>query len=244
MVSVFPYALPIQNIKNLGLAQLGWGFPIGGPFEHWKDRMGDQTLLHFTTNLNSLFGKGLGLIMIVSLAQTVSMTESKESILGGVLKTLLHSMACNQSALYLQHCFATQRALVSKVGWLRSKQGECFSARFISYYKSPQSIICSCSFRSCCLKKRRSSARISAFACSDTAAAASAPSAHTPAPPSTCSWDRTLRLETWVQISCTNFFFFLLFLLQLHYILKTKYYIILCYSNINMKKRHNLQSVC
>lgn len=43
------------------------------------------------------------------------MTESKESILGGVLKVLLHSMACNQSALYLQHCFATQRALVSKV---------------------------------------------------------------------------------------------------------------------------------
>uniref|UniRef100_A0A674DWM0 Dedicator of cytokinesis 7 n=1 Tax=Salmo trutta TaxID=8032 RepID=A0A674DWM0_SALTR len=40
--------------------------------------------------------------------------QSKESILGGVLKVLLHSMACNQSALYLQHCFATQRAIVSK----------------------------------------------------------------------------------------------------------------------------------
>ncbi|KAL8178545.1 UNVERIFIED_CONTAM: Dedicator of cytokinesis protein 7 [Gekko kuhli] len=48
------------------------------------------------------------------IVQTVSVTESKESILGGVLKALLHSMACNQSALYLQHCFATQRALVSK----------------------------------------------------------------------------------------------------------------------------------
>ncbi|XP_041446320.1 dedicator of cytokinesis protein 7 isoform X1 [Xenopus laevis] len=48
------------------------------------------------------------------IVQTVSLTESKESILGGVLKTLLHSMACNQSSLYLQHCFATQRALVSK----------------------------------------------------------------------------------------------------------------------------------
>lgn len=50
-----------------------------------------------------------------SSSQTVSLTESKESVLGGVLKVLLHSMACNQSALYLQHCFATQRALVSKV---------------------------------------------------------------------------------------------------------------------------------
>ncbi|XP_029563867.1 dedicator of cytokinesis protein 7 isoform X15 [Salmo trutta] len=48
------------------------------------------------------------------IVQTVSVTESKESILGGVLKVLLHSMACNQSALYLQHCFATQRAIVSK----------------------------------------------------------------------------------------------------------------------------------
>ncbi|MBZ3869959.1 Dedicator of cytokinesis protein 7, partial [Sciurus carolinensis] len=48
------------------------------------------------------------------VVQTVSVTESKESILGGVLKVLLHSMACNQSAVYLQHCFATQRALVSK----------------------------------------------------------------------------------------------------------------------------------
>ncbi|XP_072540382.1 dedicator of cytokinesis protein 7 isoform X16 [Salminus brasiliensis] len=49
-----------------------------------------------------------------TISVTVSVTESKESILGGVLKVLLHSMACNQSALYLQHCFATQRALVSK----------------------------------------------------------------------------------------------------------------------------------
>uniref|UniRef100_A0A8C5AWY2 Dedicator of cytokinesis 7 n=1 Tax=Gadus morhua TaxID=8049 RepID=A0A8C5AWY2_GADMO len=48
------------------------------------------------------------------VVQTASVTETKESILGGVLKVLLHSMACNQSALYLQHCFATQRALVSK----------------------------------------------------------------------------------------------------------------------------------
>ncbi|GAB1288661.1 Dedicator of cytokinesis protein 7 [Apodemus speciosus] len=48
------------------------------------------------------------------IVQTVSVTESKESLLGGVLKVLLQSMACNQSAVYLQHCFATQRALVSK----------------------------------------------------------------------------------------------------------------------------------
>ncbi|ETE63591.1 Dedicator of cytokinesis protein 7, partial [Ophiophagus hannah] len=44
--------------------------------------------------------------------QTVS--ETKESVLGGVLRVLLHSMGCTPSAAFLQHCFATQRALVSK----------------------------------------------------------------------------------------------------------------------------------
>lgn len=58
-------------------------------------------------------------LLVYFWLQTVSVTESKESILGGVLKVLLHSMACNQSALYLQHCFATQRALVSKVNSLQ-----------------------------------------------------------------------------------------------------------------------------
>ncbi|XP_034293671.1 dedicator of cytokinesis protein 6 isoform X1 [Pantherophis guttatus] len=46
------------------------------------------------------------------IVQTVS--ETKESILGGVLRVLLHSMGCTPSAAFLQHCFATQRALVSK----------------------------------------------------------------------------------------------------------------------------------
>lgn len=47
--------------------------------------------------------------------QTVVASELKESVLGGVLRVLLHSMAGNQSALFLQHCFTTQRALVFKV---------------------------------------------------------------------------------------------------------------------------------
>ncbi|KAM4677332.1 dedicator of cytokinesis protein 6 isoform 2-T2 [Discoglossus pictus] len=48
------------------------------------------------------------------IVQTVMMSEMKESILGGVLKVLLHSMGGNQSAVYLQHCFTSQRALVCK----------------------------------------------------------------------------------------------------------------------------------
>ncbi|XP_030646757.1 dedicator of cytokinesis protein 7 [Chanos chanos] len=48
------------------------------------------------------------------IVKTVVQSELKESVLGGVLRVLLHSMAGNQSALFLQHCFTTQRALVFK----------------------------------------------------------------------------------------------------------------------------------
>ncbi|XP_035472282.2 dedicator of cytokinesis protein 7 isoform X3 [Scophthalmus maximus] len=48
------------------------------------------------------------------VVKTVVASELKESVLGGVLRVLLHSMAGNQSALFLQHCFITQRALVFK----------------------------------------------------------------------------------------------------------------------------------
>ncbi|XP_061079182.1 dedicator of cytokinesis protein 7-like isoform X1 [Conger conger] len=48
------------------------------------------------------------------VVKTVMMSELKESVLGGVLRVLLHSMAGNQSAHFLQHCFTTQRALVFK----------------------------------------------------------------------------------------------------------------------------------
>lgn len=97
-------------------------------------------------------------------AQTVSVTESKESILGGVLKVLLHSMACNQSALYLQHCFATQRALVSKV---RLSPQCTFQIQLTSNYIYIiffSEIKCFCLFSSlnCCLKKKRSSVQICA----------------------------------------------------------------------------------
>ncbi|XP_039370294.1 dedicator of cytokinesis protein 6 isoform X3 [Mauremys reevesii] len=48
------------------------------------------------------------------IVQTVLLAEARESVLDGVLRVLLHSMACTPSALFLQHCFASQRALVSK----------------------------------------------------------------------------------------------------------------------------------
>lgn len=54
-------------------------------------------------------------MLLWCVVQTVLEAELKESVLGGVLRVLLHSMAGSQSALFLQHCFSTQRALVFKV---------------------------------------------------------------------------------------------------------------------------------
>ncbi|XP_063084731.1 dedicator of cytokinesis protein 6 isoform X2 [Cavia porcellus] len=48
------------------------------------------------------------------IVQTVLLSEVRESVLGAVLKVLLYSLGSAQSALFLQHGLATQRALVSK----------------------------------------------------------------------------------------------------------------------------------
>ncbi|XP_058281741.1 dedicator of cytokinesis protein 6 [Hylobates moloch] len=49
------------------------------------------------------------------IVQTVMLSEARESVLGAVLKVVLYSLGSAQSALFLQHGLATQRALVSKV---------------------------------------------------------------------------------------------------------------------------------
>ncbi|XP_006875192.1 PREDICTED: dedicator of cytokinesis protein 6 [Chrysochloris asiatica] len=48
------------------------------------------------------------------IVQTVMLSEARESVLGVVLKVVLYSLGSAQSALFLQHGLATQRALVSK----------------------------------------------------------------------------------------------------------------------------------
>uniref|UniRef100_A0A2K5SAC7 Dedicator of cytokinesis 6 n=1 Tax=Cebus imitator TaxID=2715852 RepID=A0A2K5SAC7_CEBIM len=48
------------------------------------------------------------------IVQTVMLSEARESVLGAVLKVVLYSLGSAQSALFLQHGLATQRALVSK----------------------------------------------------------------------------------------------------------------------------------
>ncbi|XP_058146190.1 LOW QUALITY PROTEIN: dedicator of cytokinesis protein 6 [Dasypus novemcinctus] len=52
--------------------------------------------------------------MLEIIVQTVMLSEARESVLGAVLKVVLYSLGSTQSALFLQHGLATQRALVSK----------------------------------------------------------------------------------------------------------------------------------
>uniref|UniRef100_A0A8C7KHS0 Dedicator of cytokinesis 8 n=1 Tax=Oncorhynchus kisutch TaxID=8019 RepID=A0A8C7KHS0_ONCKI len=54
-----------------------------------------------------------------SLSSPVSLALSpppSRSVVGGVLRVLLHCLTCNQSTTFLSHCFSTLRALVVKFG--------------------------------------------------------------------------------------------------------------------------------
>uniref|UniRef100_A0AAZ3R1M3 Dedicator of cytokinesis 8 n=1 Tax=Oncorhynchus tshawytscha TaxID=74940 RepID=A0AAZ3R1M3_ONCTS len=56
-------------------------------------------------------------IIVSSLVPlAVPLADCKESVVGGVLRVLLHCLTCNQSTTFLSHCFSTLRALVVKFG--------------------------------------------------------------------------------------------------------------------------------
>ncbi|XP_063042281.1 dedicator of cytokinesis protein 8 [Engraulis encrasicolus] len=52
------------------------------------------------------------------IVQATPLAECKDSVVGGVLRVLLHSLTCNQSTSFLSHCFSTLRALIMKFGEL------------------------------------------------------------------------------------------------------------------------------
>lgn len=54
--------------------------------------------------------------VIVQVTEAVPLADYKDSAVGGVLRVLLHSLTCNQSTVYLSHCFSTIRALIVKFG--------------------------------------------------------------------------------------------------------------------------------
>uniref|UniRef100_A0A8C5CJV4 Dedicator of cytokinesis protein 7-like n=1 Tax=Gadus morhua TaxID=8049 RepID=A0A8C5CJV4_GADMO len=87
---------------------------------HWRqnaDRVDKYAEVEQESVVDGNLATEASLVVLDTLeivVKTVVESELKESVLGGVLRVLLHSMAGNQSAVFLQHCFTTQRALVFK----------------------------------------------------------------------------------------------------------------------------------
>ncbi|XP_039614776.1 dedicator of cytokinesis protein 8 isoform X1 [Polypterus senegalus] len=50
------------------------------------------------------------------IIQSMSSSDSKDSVLGGIMRVLLHALSCNPSNVFLAHCFSTFRALIIKFG--------------------------------------------------------------------------------------------------------------------------------
>ncbi|XP_063752752.1 LOW QUALITY PROTEIN: dedicator of cytokinesis protein 8 [Eleginops maclovinus] len=79
--------------------------------------------------------------LLETIVQAVPLAECKDSMVGGVLKVLLHSLTCNQSTTFLSHTFSTLRALVVKFGDLlfeeEAEQCADLCQKVLQYCSSP-----------------------------------------------------------------------------------------------------------
>ncbi|XP_040897521.1 dedicator of cytokinesis protein 8 isoform X2 [Toxotes jaculatrix] len=79
--------------------------------------------------------------LLETIVQAVPLAECKDSVVGGVLKVLLHSLTCSQSTTFLSHTFSTLRALVVKFGDLlfeeEAEQCADLCQKVLQYCSSP-----------------------------------------------------------------------------------------------------------
>ncbi|XP_069555622.1 dedicator of cytokinesis protein 8 isoform X2 [Brachyistius frenatus] len=79
--------------------------------------------------------------LLETIVQAVPLADCKDSVVGGVLKVLLHSLTCNQSTTFLSHTFSTLRALVVKFGDLlfeeEAEQCADLCQKVLHYCSSP-----------------------------------------------------------------------------------------------------------
>nr|XP_057925533.1 dedicator of cytokinesis protein 8 isoform X2 [Doryrhamphus excisus] len=79
--------------------------------------------------------------LLETIVQAVPLADCKDSVVGGVLKVLLHSLTCNQSSTFLSHTFSTLRALVVKFGELifeeEAEQCADLCQKVLHYCSSP-----------------------------------------------------------------------------------------------------------
>uniref|UniRef100_A0A8C4GQU1 Dedicator of cytokinesis 8 n=1 Tax=Dicentrarchus labrax TaxID=13489 RepID=A0A8C4GQU1_DICLA len=86
-------------------------------------------------------GNLIVLDLLETIVQAVPLSECKDSVVGGVLKVLLHALTCNQSSTFLSHTFSTLRALVVKFGDLlfeeEAEQCADLCQKVLQYCSSP-----------------------------------------------------------------------------------------------------------
>ncbi|XP_061881714.1 dedicator of cytokinesis protein 8 isoform X1 [Entelurus aequoreus] len=79
--------------------------------------------------------------LLETIVQAVPLADCKDSVVGGVLKVLLHSLTCNQSSTFLSHTFSTLRSLVVKFGELlfeeEAEQCADLCQKVLHYCSSP-----------------------------------------------------------------------------------------------------------
>ncbi|XP_073322024.1 dedicator of cytokinesis protein 8 [Pagrus major] len=79
--------------------------------------------------------------LLETILQAVPLADCKDSVVGGVLKVLLHSLTCNQSSTFLSHTFSTLRSLVVKFGDLlfeeEAEQCADLCQKVLQYCSSP-----------------------------------------------------------------------------------------------------------
>ncbi|KAM3868150.1 dedicator of cytokinesis protein 8 [Diretmus argenteus] len=79
--------------------------------------------------------------LLETIVQAVPLADCKDSVVGGVLKVLLHCLTCNQSTTFLGHTFSTLRALVVKFGDLlfeeEAEQCADLCQKVLQYCSSP-----------------------------------------------------------------------------------------------------------
>ncbi|XP_068594454.1 dedicator of cytokinesis protein 8 [Brachionichthys hirsutus] len=79
--------------------------------------------------------------LLETIVQAVPLSDCKDSVVGGVLKVLLHSLSCNQSTTFLSHTFSTLRALIVKFGDLlfeeEAEQCADLCQKVLQYCSSP-----------------------------------------------------------------------------------------------------------
>ncbi|XP_049572632.1 dedicator of cytokinesis protein 8 [Syngnathus scovelli] len=79
--------------------------------------------------------------LLETIVQAVPLADFKDSVVGGLLKVLLHSLTCNQSTTFLTHTFGTLRALVVKFGELlfeeEAEQCADLCQKVLQYCSSP-----------------------------------------------------------------------------------------------------------